>query len=77
VEELREAFASIDIEVSEEALHSVIRTDTEGGISFSDFIELITAASETKDQQSVLNAFPAIVEHYSHGVQVERSGGGL
>jgi hypothetical protein len=77
VEELREAFSSINIDVSEDALNSVIRTETEGGITFSDFLDLITDAYDNKDQQSVLTAFPAIVEHYGHGVVVERSGGGL
>lgn len=77
VEELREAFSSINIEVSEESLNSVIRTDTDGGINFSDFVDIITDAYDNKDQKSVLTAFPAIVEHYGHGVVVERSGGGL
>ena len=46
-------------------------------LSFANFVDLITQASESEDQESLLKSFPAIIEHYGHGVEVDRSGGGL
>jgi Ca2+-binding EF-hand superfamily protein len=77
IEELSDAFKSINIDVSEAQITSLINNQTNGGINFSDFVDLITQSYDNKDQASVLTSFPAIVEHYGHGVDVERSGGGL
>ena len=58
-------------------MNGLVEHELEDGFKFSEFVNLIERASDNTDKESVLNSVPAIVEHFTRGVEVDRSGGGF